>query len=74
MRPKLEILENASRNLDKALMLLNEVRKECRAGVKSSTCAMLENIVLSILDARIRLSILKNRVRSGRERIRVVSE
>jgi len=70
----LDILENAGRNIDKALALLSEARRECRRAKGRPECLALENVVWSLLDARIRLALLKNRVRKVRERIRVVGE
>ncbi|NPA96220.1 MAG: hypothetical protein GXO32_01295 [Crenarchaeota archaeon] len=61
---KFEMLDGASRRLDIAIKLLDEARRSCRK--RSVECTMLEDIVWSLLDARIRLAILRNRVRGGR--------
>ncbi len=69
-----EMLDSASRRLDLAIALLDEVRKRS-CSKRSVECRMVEEILWSLLDARIRLVILRNRVKSGRKaRIRVASE
>ncbi len=65
---RMEMLDGACRRIDLAIRLLDEARKGCRSG--SVECKMIEDVLWSLFEARIKLAILKNRA-SSRMKLRV---